>query len=53
MNKAIFVPFSEDLVEKLDFTLGDLVPFSLDYDCIRLLDSRGKNQKTEKPKKDG
>ena len=37
MDKKVFVPFSEDLVEAIGLTLGDLVPFNLDYECVRLL----------------
>lgn len=36
----IFVPFSEDLGSRLmdepGLNLGDLVPFQLDYECLRL-----------------
>lgn len=36
----IFVPFTEDLsgklIDELGLNLGDLVPFQLDYQCLRL-----------------
>jgi hypothetical protein len=32
----IFVPFSEDLLAETGFTMGDLVPFNLEYRCLRL-----------------
>jgi hypothetical protein len=35
----IFVPFSEPLVEALGLSLGELVPFQLDYPCLRLNDA--------------
>ena len=31
----VFVPFSETLIEELGLSLGDLVPFNLDYECLR------------------
>jgi hypothetical protein len=30
----VFVPFSEELIEKLGLEMGDLVPFDLDYECL-------------------
>lgn len=39
----IFVPFSEDLggklMDELGLNLGELVPFQLDYECLRLGES--------------
>jgi len=36
----IFVPYTEDLsgrlIDELGLNLGDLVPFQLDYQCLRL-----------------
>lgn len=34
----VFVPFSEELLAAAGSPLGELVPFQLDYQCIRLLD---------------
>ncbi len=34
----IFVPFSEDLLATTGTPLGELVPFQLEYRCVRLLD---------------
>jgi hypothetical protein len=31
----VFIPFSEELIEKLGLEMGDLVPFDLDYECLR------------------
>ncbi len=45
-NRRVFVPFSEDLYRDV-FTeillegekpLGELVPFQIEYECVRLLD---------------
>ena len=30
----VFIPFSEELIEKLGLEMGDLVPFDLDYECL-------------------
>ena len=32
----VFIPFSEALVEKLGLSIGDLVPFQLEYQCLRI-----------------
>jgi hypothetical protein len=32
----VFVPFSEALVEELGLPVGDLVPFRLEYQCLRV-----------------
>ena len=36
----VFVPYSEEvsgkLMDELGLNLGDLVPFQLDYECLRL-----------------
>jgi hypothetical protein len=34
----MFVPFSEDLLAAAGSPLGELVPFQLEYRCVRLLD---------------
>jgi len=31
----VFVPFSEDLMEKLGMSMDDLVPFDLEYEILR------------------
>ena len=33
----VFVPFSEELMERIGFPMGELVPFQIEYQCIRLL----------------
>jgi hypothetical protein len=38
MNEKMFVPFSEELLAAAGSPLGDLVPFQLEYRCVRLLD---------------
>ena len=37
-NQKLFVPFSEDLLAAAGSPLGELVPFQLEYQCVRLLD---------------
>ena len=32
----VFVPFSETLVKETGLELGHLVPFKLEYECLRL-----------------
>jgi len=32
----VFVPFSEYLVEETGLGIGTLVPFKLEYECLRL-----------------
>jgi len=34
----VFVPFSEELLAATGSPLGELVPYQIDYQCIRLLD---------------
>ncbi len=34
----VFVHFNEALVERLGLNIGDLVPFQLEYECLRLED---------------
>ena len=34
----VFVPFSEVLIERLGLNIGDLVPFQLEYECLRRAD---------------
>ena len=36
MDRQIFVPFSEPLVETHGLGFGRLVPFQLEYECLRL-----------------
>lgn len=40
MLMKIFVPYTEEfgskLMDELGLNLGDLVPFQLDYECLRL-----------------
>jgi len=40
MLMKVFVPYSEEvggrLMDELGLNLGDLVPFQLDYECLRL-----------------
>ena len=38
-DAKVFVPFSEDLVSRFEAPLGELVPFHLEYQCVRLLDN--------------
>ncbi len=37
-KNRMFVPFSEDLLAAAGSPLGELVPFQLEYRCVRLLD---------------
>jgi len=37
-QSKLFVPFSEAVLAAAGTTLGDLVPFQLEYNCVRLLD---------------
>jgi hypothetical protein len=39
----VFVPFSEELLEKLGLEMGDLVPFDLDYECLRTREDSAAN----------
>lgn len=32
----VFVPFSEALIEQMGLSIGDLVPFQLEYQCLRM-----------------
>lgn len=40
IDMKVFVPYTEDLggrlMDELGLNLGDLVPFRLDYECLRL-----------------
>ena len=38
LQDKVFVPFSEDLLASAGSPLGELVPFQLEYRCVRLLD---------------
>ena len=40
----VFVPFSEDLIARYGLGLGDLVPFDLQYECLRLRESDPKQR---------
>lgn len=40
----VFVPFSESLIEELGLSLGDLVPFNIDYECLRALETAHSGQ---------
>ncbi len=35
----VFIPFSEALIEQMGFSIGDLVPFQLEYQCLRMQES--------------
>ena len=37
-RQTVFVPFSEALLGAAGTELGELVPYQLDYKCVRLLD---------------
>lgn len=37
-SQRYFVPFSEDLLAAVGSPLGELVPYRLEYRCVRLLD---------------
>ena len=37
-SMKVFVPFNEALVERVGLNIGDLVPFQLEYECLRLED---------------
>ena len=34
-RRKVFVPFSEELMEKLGLGLDDLVPFDIEYEVLR------------------
>ncbi|MEM9624437.1 MAG: hypothetical protein AAF993_22545 [Pseudomonadota bacterium] len=38
MNQKIFIPFSEALLQQGQQPPGELVPYQLAYQCVRLLD---------------
>lgn len=38
MKQKVFVPFSEELLAAAGSPLGELVPYQLEYRCLRLLD---------------
>lgn len=38
MKQKMFVPFSEELLAAAGSPLGELVPYQLEYRCLRLLD---------------
>jgi hypothetical protein len=38
VNEKLFVPFSEELLAAAGSPLGELVPYQLEYRCVRLLD---------------
>jgi len=37
-DSKVFIPFSEDLLAAAGSPLGELVPYQLEYRCVRLLD---------------
>ncbi len=37
-QNKMFVPFSEDLLAAAGSPLGELVPYQMEYRCVRLLD---------------
>ena len=52
----VFVPFSEDLIARHGLSLGDLVPFDLQYECLRMreIDSEaGAGQSVQAPPRFG
>jgi hypothetical protein len=48
-NGRLFVPFSEDLLAAAGSPLGELVPFQLEYRCVRLLDGTYKFNSLSQP----
>ena len=44
MDRQVFVPFSEPLIEALGLSIGELVPFQLEYDCLHLADADLENE---------
>lgn len=38
MDDKIFIPFSEELLAAAGSPLGELVPYQMEYRCVRLLD---------------
>ena len=32
----VFIPFNEELMERLGLNIGELVPFQLEYECLSL-----------------
>jgi len=49
VTKKVFVPFSEALIEELGLSIGELVPFQLEYECLRMNESDGEIEKAEPP----
>ena len=47
VTKKVFVPFSEALVEELGLSIGELVPFQLEYECLRMNESDGEIEEPE------
>lgn len=37
-KRTVFIPFCEYLMDARGTSMGALVPFKLDYECVRLLD---------------
>ena len=35
--QAVFIPYSEEFLQELG-AIGELVPFQLDYECLRMKD---------------
>ena len=49
VTKKVFVPFSEALIEELGLSIGELVPFQLEYECLRMNESDPEFEKPESP----
>ena len=47
MAAKVFLPFSEELLEELGAPPGKLVPFHLEYQCVRLLEDGTEEPITE------
>ena len=47
VTKKVFVPFSEALIEELGLSIGKLVPFQLEYECLRMNESDGEIKEPE------
>ena len=50
LQNKMFVPFSEDLLAAAGSPLGELVPYQLEYRCVRLLDGTYGFTQIEAPK---
>ena len=45
----VFIPFSETLIEELGLSLGDLVPYNVDYECLRAHETAQSGQSVTHP----